>query len=58
METFAEGAGASLELMLQVSGLMGYIASQHGIDPLSPSNHGSIDKSKQTQITFISDLKK
>ena len=58
METFAEGAEASLELMLQVSSLTGCIASQNGIDPLSPPNYGVIDKRKPAQIPFLSDLKK
>ena len=58
METYAEGAEASLELMLQASELAGYIASQNGINPMSPPNHGPIDKLKPIQIPFISDLKK
>ena len=58
LETFAEGAEASLELMLQATELTGYIASQNGINPLSPPNHGPIDKLKPIQIPFISDLKK
>ena len=58
METFAEGAEASLEFMLQATELTGYIASQNGINPLSPHNHGPIDKLKPIQIPFISDLKK
>lgn len=58
LKTFAEGAEASLELMLQATELTGYIASQNGINPLSPHNHGPIDKLKPIQIPFISDLKK
>ena len=58
LETFAEGAEASLELMLQATELTGYIASQNSINPLSPPNHGPIDKLKPIQIPFISDLKK
>lgn len=58
METFAEGAEASLELMLRTSELAGYIASQNGVNPLSPPNHGPVDKLKPIQIPFISELKK
>ena len=58
IETFAKGAEASLELMLQASELAGYIASQNNINPMSPPNHGPIDKLKPIQLPFISDLKK
>ena len=58
LETFAEGAEATLELMLKASELTGYIASQNGINPLSPPNYSNIDKRYPKQIPFISDLKK
>ena len=58
IETFADGAAASLEFMLKASELVGFIASQNGINPMSPPNHGPIDKLKPIQIPFISDLKK
>ena len=58
IETFDNGAEASLELMLQASSLTGYIATQNGINPLSPPNCGGIDKRYPTQIPFISDLKR
>lgn len=57
IETNAEGAESSLELMLQTSYLAGFIASKKGIDPQSPPNYGCIDKRKPAQIPFISDLK-
>ena len=58
IETFAEGAEAALELMLKVSSLAGYIATQNKINPLSTPNNSGIDKRYPKQIPFIADLKK
>lgn len=48
---------ASLDLLYQSSALAGAIADAHGINPLSPPNHGKIDKRYPQNIPFISDIK-
>ena len=58
LKSLYEGAEASLELMIRSSLLVGEIAVQKGVNPLSPPNYGGIDKRYPTQIPFISDLKK
>ena len=57
LETFAEGAEASLELMLKASLLAGNIATKNKINPLSSPNYSHIDKRYPKRIPFISDLK-
>lgn len=58
LETTANGAEATLELMLQASCLAGHIATQNKINPLSTPNYSHIDKRYPKRIPFISDLKK
>ena len=58
LQSSLEGAEASLELMIKSTLLVGEIAVQKKVNPLSPPNYGGIDKRYPTQIPFISDLKK
>ena len=58
LQSSLEGAEATLELMIKATLLVGEIAVQKKVNPLSPPNYGGIDKRYPTQIPFISDLKK
>lgn len=51
------GAEASVELMLKATALFGEYASENNINPLSPPNHGNIDKRRPQQIPFIKEIK-
>ena len=48
---------AAIELLYKASVFAGDIAEGHCVNPLSPSNHGGIDKRKPLQMPFISDIK-